>query len=73
MIPILFQHDPTKIIGKIEYENDSLIITFSENFHITREQFQKMMNCGFVIVESYIVKSIIYLRKVRVLELSYEL
>ncbi|MBU2249417.1 MAG: hypothetical protein KKD77_21895 [Gammaproteobacteria bacterium] len=71
MIPILFNHNPDKIIGKITFENEEMIITFSDKFKITREAIFKLMNCCFVpLIFEFSEKDGETFKKIKILELS---
>jgi len=52
-IPILWQHDFKKIIGKFETcESENCgIVTFYKGFELTYEQFFNIFNCSAIIME----------------------
>jgi len=52
-IPILWQHDSERKIGKFEFCEDEncYIVTFFKEFNITDNQFFSIFNCGAQIIE----------------------
>ena len=72
MIPIFLNHDYRKIIGKAEQDRGTLVITFIDDFKVTKEDLVGMINCGFLILESYLIDEVTYMKKIEVLELSME-
>lgn len=70
MIPILRNHDMTKVIGKCEpFEGNSFLITFFD-LAITKEQFTNAINCGFTILDSRFSDGNEYIKKARIFEIS---
>ncbi len=72
MIPILLNHDHCKIIGKMSWlsPGNYPVITFIDDFKVTKEDLFGMINCGFLILESYLIDEVTYMKKIKVLELS---
>jgi len=70
MIPILWNHDCQKIIGKSEIKSNRLSMAFIDGFKITQTDLHGMLNCGFIVIESYFIDDIEYLKEVEILEFS---
>ena len=46
IIPILENHDQTKVIGQVYSENGQTLFKFNDGVRVTREQFFDIFNCG---------------------------
>ena len=69
MIPILLNHDVKHIIGKCEFENNSLIITFVKGNRITKEIMLNAFS-SFNILEYEIENNEIFIIKAEITEFS---
>jgi len=73
MIPILIDHDITKVIGKFEIdENGAAFVVFSDEARVTRHMFFDMMGVGAVLVDLFKIDGIEYVKKARIVEFSVE-
>ena len=69
MIPILVNHDVKHVIGKCEFENDSLIITFMRDARITKEIMLNVFS-NFSILEYEIENDEIFIIKAQIIAFS---
>lgn len=71
MLPILRNHNHTQIIGKLECSNNRYFLNFTEDAHITEKTIVKLLNCAIIVLETYTVGKLRYLKKVQLSHLSY--
>ena len=71
-LPILFHHDPTKVLGVFMYDviEHRHFVVF-DHFAVTREMFfAAQINWSFIIIEEEERDGIVYMRKIELLEIS---
>lgn len=71
MLPILRNHNHQQVIGRLECTNGQFFISFTEDSHITPDDFSVVLNGAIIVLETYTVGEAFYLKKVRLLSLSY--
>jgi hypothetical protein len=63
-VPILLNHDPEKIIGKVEAKGDFLIVEFFEGSQITRDKmFDIFGNIIGGLLEWVVIEEKFYIKK----------
>lgn len=71
MLPIFRNHNHTQIIDKLECTNGQFFISFTEDSHITPDDLSAVLDGAIIVLETYAVEEAFYLKKVRLLHLSY--
>ncbi len=69
-VPILLNHNVTKVIGKCFFWKNVMILKFPLKSAVTIEMFEKILSGGYTVIKSVKVKEELYLLKVMVHELS---
>jgi hypothetical protein len=73
MVPILIDHDATRIIGRLDYEGSDLVIEFMDGMNITKDMlFEAFGNIGGMAIEQFFEGDRRYIKKFKILEWSID-